>query len=221
MSQFIGFPSGKLKLTPIPDLFFSELLPSISDMGELQIMLYMFWCLHRQTGYPRYMAMSELEGEGLLLSALQKGTEQEQDTRELLHRAVELGVQHQLLLMLEIGENDEKETYLFMNTAQGRQAVQEISRGELVLENTGRVRQAQIKRERPNIFQLYEDNIGLLTPLLAEELEEAARDYPTQWIEDAFRIAVESNVHNWRYIRAILERWATEGRGESPQCKTR
>ncbi|MBC7239383.1 MAG: DnaD domain protein, partial [Chloroflexi bacterium] len=69
---------------------------------------------------------------------------------------------------------------------------------------------------RPNIFELYEQNIGLLQPLLAQELEEAARDYPPEWIEDAFRIAVERNVRHWRYIRAILERWATEGRDGKP-----
>ncbi|MDQ7029164.1 MAG: DnaD domain protein [Ardenticatenia bacterium] len=56
-------------------------------------------------------------------------------------------------------------------------------------------------------------NIGLLQPVLAEELREAAATYPETWIEEAFRIAAEHNVRNWRYIRTILERWAREGRG--------
>jgi DNA replication protein DnaD len=34
------------------------------------------------------------------------------------------------------------------------------------------------------------------------------------WIEEAFKIAVEKNVRNWRYIRAILERWQTEGKSD-------
>ncbi|MGI6380667.1 MAG: DnaD domain protein [Anaerolineae bacterium] len=43
----------------------------------------------------------------------------------------------------------------------------------------------------------------LLQPLIAEQLQQAEADYPPEWIEDAFRIAVESNVRNWRYIAAI------------------
>ena len=67
---------------------------------------------------------------------------------------------------------------------------------------------------RPNIFQLYEDNIGLLSPILADELRDAETTYPADWIEDAFRVAVAQNVRKWRYIQAILERWATEGKGD-------
>ncbi|WP_376795450.1 DnaD domain-containing protein [Thermogemmatispora sp.] len=69
-----------------------------------------------------------------------------------------------------------------------------------------------IEIERPNIFVLYEQNIGLLSPLIADELRDAAERYPPEWIEAAFREAVEHNKRNWRYIRAILRRWETEGR---------
>ena len=41
---FDGFPAGKLKTTRIPDLFFSELLTQIDDLGELKVTLYV---LHR------------------------------------------------------------------------------------------------------------------------------------------------------------------------------
>ena len=65
---------------------------------------------------------------------------------------------------------------------------------------------------RPNIFALYEDNIGLLTPILAEELQEAESRYPRRWIQDAFAIAAADNKRNWRYIAAILRRWAAQGK---------
>jgi DnaD/phage-associated family protein len=74
--------------------------------------------------------------------------------------------------------------------------------------------------ERPNIFVLYEQNVGLLQPIIAEELQEAERAYPQEWIEEAFRIAVENNVRNWKYIRRILERWAAEGK-DNDKGKTR
>ncbi len=63
-----------------------------------------------------------------------------------------------------------------------------------------------------NIFTLYEQNIGLITPLIAEDLREAEKTYPPQWIAEAFKEAVALNKRSWRYIARILERWASEGK---------
>jgi len=63
-----------------------------------------------------------------------------------------------------------------------------------------------------NIFALYEQNIGIITPMIAEELKEAEKLYPPQWIEEAFKEAVTLNKRSWRYIARILERWASEGK---------
>ncbi|MFH1085529.1 MAG: DnaD domain protein, partial [Chloroflexota bacterium] len=129
-----------------------------------------------------------------------------------LRAAAARAVARGTLLRLTIEDEAGEETYLFLNTPQGRKAVAEVRAGKLLLERTGRVREAHVERPRPNIYQLYEDNIGLLQPLLAEELAEAANTYPQPWIEEAFRIAAERNVRHWRYIRSILERWAVEGK---------
>jgi DnaD/phage-associated family protein len=63
-----------------------------------------------------------------------------------------------------------------------------------------------------NIFAIYEQNIGMLTPMIAEELKEAEKLYPPQWIEEAFKEAVTLNKRSWRYVARILERWASEGK---------
>jgi DnaD/phage-associated family protein len=63
-----------------------------------------------------------------------------------------------------------------------------------------------------NIFALYEQNIGMITPIIAEELKEAEKLYPPQWIAEAFKEAVTLNKRSWRYIARILERWASEGK---------
>ena len=62
---------------------------------------------------------------------------------------------------------------------------------------------------------LYEQNIGMLTPMIADELRDAERHYPAEWIADAFREAVELNKRSWRYVVRILERWRVEGRKDS------
>jgi DnaD/phage-associated family protein len=69
----------------------------------------------------------------------------------------------------------------------------------------------ELVTERPTIFHLYEENIGPITPLLSEVLADAEKQYPSHWIEEAFRIAVERNVRNWRYINAILLHWQERG----------
>lgn len=211
MTSFEGFPTGKTRFTPIPDLFFVELLPQIDDLAELKLSLYVLWSLHRQRGYPRYLTLPELEAEGPLLSALVCGGPQ--DPLPLLHQALERAVRRGTLLHLCVGR-EEPLDYYFMNTPQGRKAVLEVKRGDLVLERTGPVREPHIERERPRILDLYEQNVGLLQPLLVEELLEAEDRYPAAWIADAFRIAVENNARRWSYVRSILERWEVEGKDD-------
>ena len=46
--------------------------------------------------------------------------------------------------------------------------------------------------ERPPLITLYEQNIGLLMPLLVDELREAEDRYPLHWIEDAIREVVHA-----------------------------
>lgn len=70
----------------------------------------------------------------------------------------------------------------------------------------------------PNIYTLYEQNIGALTPLLADTLKDAEQTYPQPWIADAMLLAVKNNKRNWKYCEAILRRWNTEGKddGQKP-----
>jgi DNA replication protein len=70
--------------------------------------------------------------------------------------------------------------------------------------------------ERPALIKLYEQNIGLVTPMLIDELHEAEERYPAAWIEEAMREAVRANARSWRYVRKVLERWAANGRHDAP-----
>ena len=210
MKGFPGFPSGKVQFTPLPNLFFTRLLPAIDDLAELKVTLHIFWLLHRKRGYPRCVSLRELEGDGVLLAGLKgAGHKPQERLRLALERAVARGT----LLHVTACRGEERDDWYFMNTDAGRRAVEKIRRGELKLEGTVAV-EAPVEVERPNIFTLYEQNIGLLQPLIAEELREAEETYPAHWIEDAFRIAVEHNARRWSYIRKILERWESEGKDD-------
>jgi DnaD/phage-associated family protein len=64
------------------------------------------------------------------------------------------------------------------------------------------------------VFKLYEENIGPLTPLIADALKDAEETYTAGWVADAIEMAVKNNKRNWKYCEAILKRWKEEGRAE-------
>jgi len=119
-----------------------------------------------------------------------------------------------ILLHIQIENDGGVHDIYFLNSERGRQALAKIQEGELGVVATSGLEVAP-PQKRPNIFELYEDNIGLISPILADELKDAEATYPQEWIEDAFKIAVENNVRKWSYIRAVLERMATSGREDT------
>lgn len=62
------------------------------------------------------------------------------------------------------------------------------------------------------VVRIYEQNIGLLTPLVVDALRLASERYPLTWVEEAIGLAAQANRRSWRYIQRILERWEAEGR---------
>ena len=207
---FSGFPSGKLRTTPVPAQFFSELLPEIDDLGELKLTLYVLWALDRQESQVRYLSYESFSGDRRLVASLAaRGLD------DALEKAVQRGT---LLCVLPEG-GKKHEALFFLNSARGRAAVQAIQEGKWrpdELENSG----VNLEVERPNIFRLYEQNVGPLTPLIAEMLEEAEKLYPSAWVEEAFKIAVAKNVRRWNYIEAILKSWQEEGRDQTDRRNT-
>jgi DnaD/phage-associated family protein len=198
MKAFSGFPSGKVRIVGLPEPTFTDLIPIIDNLDELKLTLHMLWRLGQQRGKVRYLRRRDLESDQVLRASL--GEAPDEALRSALERAVERGT----LLHISNTMDGTTDDLYFANTPKGRAAVESIARDEWPddLESAG----------RPNIFTLFEQNIGMLTPLIAEELREAEETYPAEWIEEAFREAVRLNKRNWKYIRAILERWSTEGK---------
>ena len=207
---FPGFPEGKLKVTPIPNLFFSELIPAIDHLGEMKVTPYAFWALAKKESRFLYLTRDEMASDQILLDSLSSPGMKPLDA---LDDAIERAVARGTLLQASIDFEGGTEVFFFLNSPKGRAAIEGIERGEW-LPSRKEGRPLELRVERPNIFILYEQNVGPLTPMIAERLREAEGDYPSQWIEDAIRIAVENNVRKWRYIEAILEDWRTKGRDE-------
>lgn len=215
MRYFPGFDNGAT--VPVPDQFFREVMPHITDRAELVLTLYVFWLSHHAGPDAPFFRRRDLEADGRLMAAL---ADAERTPEEALDEALTRAVARGTLLHLRAqatAESDEEDWYC-LNTPQNRERVRALADG--YREHLGSwamsLRQdlPRLRPVRPNIFTLYEQTIGVLNALIAEELREAEQEYPAEWIEEAFRIAAARNVRNWRYVRAILERWAREGRDE-------
>ena len=201
---------GKIKLTPVPGQFFTDLLPEVDHLGELKVILYAFWQLYRKGGAFRFMRRVDFAGDERFMQGMGKNPrEAEIALDDSLERAVGRGVLLKALLVSESGE----QAYYFLNSPKGRAAIEAIRSGQW-LPSADLQASPVLNLERPNIFRLYEEHIGPLTPMIAETLREAEKQYPEVWIADAIRIAVEKNARNWRYVEAILRRWQEEGRDE-------
>lgn len=210
MKGFAGFPAGKQPSIPVPGLFFSELLPAIDHLGELKVTLHVFGLLAQQKGERQYVSSGALAADHRLVDGLgSPGMPPEDALGDALERAVARGT----LLRVTVGDKSARRDWYFVNSAKGRQAVQDLLAGKWTPAESSEP--VHFQAHRPNIFVLYEQNLGPLTPMLAQELMEAESTYPASWIEDAFREAVTANVRNWRYARAILERWAAEGKTDA------
>lgn len=181
---------------------FWKIIEQTEDISQLKMILYVFYSLAQQTTLPAFVTHHELLSSGPALLRLSN-----EDFSKTLQSLVENGT----LLFLKQADNHH-DIYL-ANTRSNRELIEQIERGEFRFKEDSNVSaEKRNPQKSPNIFVLYEQNIGMITPMLSEELKAAAELYPAKWIEDAFKEAVLQNKRSWRYIARILERWTSEGK---------
>lgn len=189
MTSFPGFTSSET-FTQVPDSFI-QMMNEIQDVAELKVMLFAIWRIEHMEGNFRAMGEGDFDEEALGLKL------------EEIRRGLGKAVERQTLLRAE----NEAGVFFFLNSPRGRLSAEAFAKGQMKPS-------ASYMPNKSNVFKLYEENIGALTPLLADMLKEAEREYPGMWFEEAFEIAVSRNVRNWKYIEAILRRWKENGKDE-------
>ena len=206
--KFSGFPD-RVRSIPAPAPLFGTLLEQIDDIAELKCLLRVIWMLQQKKGYPRFVAHSEALADRALAAALRGGAAE-------IGKALDACVRRGTLAMAIIERDGKEERLYALNTDRDKRALAQAASDAFVV---GRSQTEPTPEawdaadvERPNIFALYESNIGMLSPMIADELKEAEAFYPTEWIVDAFREAAAHNVRNWRYIARILDNWDVQGK---------
>lgn len=221
--RFGGFLTSEEPSLQIPRVFVAEVLPQIADVVELRVTLCLFDLLAEAGGYDAPLAEETVYRHEALRASLKRlGSPKEPD--ESIGRGLELAVSRGTVLRFMAtpaleGANGRGQRWYLLNTPRNREALAKMARGVILPPPALGSSDAPplIEPERPNVFRLYEQNVGLLTPIIADQLIEATERYPLDWIEEAFAEAVSYNKRNWRYIRAILEKWATDGRRDADE----
>jgi DNA replication protein len=169
----------------LPASFFTEALPRILDLTELKAVLCVAYLIHQRQGarLPDAIGITYRELKDECRRSLPETGE------DALRRALDAAVKHGALLRSSVRIDGVFEEAYSLAPAMGQGDEQAV-----------------------NIFVLYEQNIGIITPMIAEELKEAEKLYPPEWVEDALKEAVVLNRRSWKYISRILERWASEGK---------
>ena len=195
MSQFKGFSASET-FTPIPDSFFRHLLTGIDDLDELKVTLYALWRIGNKEGRLHYLRSQDFAACV-------------PDPGPALEKALKRGslLKAQSPATGQVPQEKDTELY-FLNSQRGRAAAASLAQGQWQPDAEGSM---GLPPERPNIFKLYEENIGPLTPLIADALQDAEKTYPPEWVAEALGKAIKNNKRNWKYVEAILRRWKEEG----------
>ena len=203
--HFRGFPT-KTEFNSLLDFFFTQVMPQILDVTELKVTMSIFYLLNHKREYPPFVTYEELLSRAISMPGIDE---------EALRHTLDLAVNHGSILRLNLKVNGKLAVAYFANIESDREAIDNIKHRGVSTGKEG-TRQAL---QRSNIFALYEQNIGIITPMIAEELKEAEKLYPARWIEEALKEAVMLNKRSWKYVARILERWASEGKdsGEDRQ----
>ena len=205
---FAGFSTDTLVGLP-PELF-SEVIPNITLPSELKVTLQIFYRLSRQRATPRRISWDDLAADRTLRRSL-RSVSKLRPFEDLLAEGLEAAVGRGTLLHLALPAGGRIGNWYLVNTAANRAWAESLAAARVALAPAG-----EPPPERATLIGLYEQNIGLVTPMLVDELREAEERYPRAWIEEAMREAVRANARSWRYISKVLERWAANGREHAP-----
>ena len=200
---------------PIPRSLITDILPAMTDLNEMQVVLAMLRLVLEAGDVSAPFEESTIVRDRTLRDALRVvGSGNSADYR--IATGLDLAVGRGVLLRFRTIEDQHERVWYTIATPEAKSAIDRMLQGESLpprslWEGDSAPR---IEPERPTVFRLYEQNIGLLSPIIADQLVRAMERYPREWIEDAIGEAVAYNRRNWRYIQRILQNWATTGRSE-------
>ena len=196
-----GFPlSDDYAVTRVPNAVLGRVLAGIEDLDVVKLVLRAVWLLERGSGYPRSILGEQLKADRVLSVVF----ENESDFEAALDQAVVRGV----LARVSIGGIDR----LMLNTESARRVSSDVTGSVTDEDEEGNGWDIPASRSAgANAFRAYEENIGVLSPMIRESILSSLEDFTDEEITQAIRIAVENESRSWSFVAGVLRRWAREG----------
>jgi DnaD/phage-associated family protein len=73
-----------------------------------------------------------------------------------------------------------------------------------------------IKEECGKVFKVYETNIGILTPLIADGIQADIDQYSEEWVISAIEYATRQEKRSLSYVEGCLRGWKRDGLAKPP-----
>tara|TARA_B110000014_G_C19999066_1_gene517684 strand:+ start:55 stop:735 length:681 start_codon:yes stop_codon:yes gene_type:complete len=199
-----------IRYTPTPNSVFGKLLNQIDDINDLKFILRIIWMINQIKRVPKYLTIEEIMADKIVHAII--STKSDIAMHATCLSMIKNPQFSNLLICHEIGTSKSTSTVVAFNTTRNKTMLnktQQLDKSDSVFQPDG-----DVSAESPNIFKLYEDNIGTLNPIIADELKIAETTYPNSWITSAFKESVLRNKRSWNYIKTILENWHREGKND-------
>jgi len=197
---------------PIPREFLTERIALIDDPTELHVTLAVFRLAADSGSNPPAVSEASIMRDPVLARTFHDDRKSSK-LAQRIRRGLQYATARESIVQVVLSTNDHDERWYIPASDDHRAALAAALRDPEAWHAP--IEGALIVATAPSIFSLYEKNIGLLTPLLVDQIETAMELYPLEWIEDAVLEAVTYNKRNWRYVQRVLENWSVNGRGDA------
>lgn len=196
-------------VVPVASRFFDEVLPGVADLQELKLILKVI-----QLGSlrpDRLVSLEDLTNPKVVRLVCGQGSPEPGEVR--IGRVMDRAVRDGFLLRFS-QRNAGRRDFILLKTPQSERLVADLASGRAGPSSAG-AEEAEAHDDvtlfRSNVYAQYEQKIGVLTPLVAEQLREAERSYPRRWLDEAISRAAAHGRRSWPYVEAILIDWEQNG----------
>ncbi len=196
-----GFPlPDDYATTRVPNAVLGRVLSHTDDADTIKLILRSIWLLERKRGYPPFLTIEDLRRDRVLSLVIGDSSAFERTVAS----AIKLGV------LAEVSLSGKK--CLMLNTESAQRATSEAAVPSEVDEDDDDGWDAPAASQMPtDAFRAYEENIGVLSPMIRESILSALEDFTDEDITHAVRIAVENESRSWSFVAGVLRRWTREG----------
>lgn len=202
-----GFPlADDYAVTRVPNTVLGRVLAGVEDVGVIKLIFRAVWLLERQSGYPRIISVEQLRTDRVVSVVFGDAS--------AFDRALGYAVECGILVRIWVDGVER----LMLNTESARRASTEVGVNGESDEEDGWDSPA-VRSVEANAFRAYEENIGVLSPMIRESILSSLEDFTDEEITEAIRIAVENESRSWSFVSGVLRRWAREGVPDEPRTK--